>query len=260
MSRLKNYKSRCICIITVTFNQVGRKILKLSCTVLSLLATVQSSDVVTNKITDVYHASAMEKNIVPKCAEVKNTKEYLKDTKKDIKKENIKISNKKVENSKNKKSSKINDKTISIVKNLVNNNSKKSIQPKAQKIASAANTKSTKNTKNCFNPTDYECTDVLTGDATFYTAKPGKRMSNGELPIAGVHCAMHPKYKDSWAKITFSNGKTKLLKVGDTGGALINGGAVVDIFCATRDECLQNGRKKVKVEILHKKKNIHKKT
>lgn len=247
MSRLKNYKSRCICIITVTFNQVGRKILKLSCTVLSLVATIRSSDVVTNKITDVYHASAVEKNIVSK---------YVKD----IKNEDVKISTEKVENNKNKKSRKIDSKTISTVKNLVKNNSKKLTQPKAQKITSASNTKISKKVSgnNYCNLTDYECVEVLTGDATFYTAKPGKRMSNGEIPVAGVHCAMHPKYKGSLAKITFSNGRTQLLKVGDTGGALINGSAVIDIFRNTRGECLQEGRKKVKVEILRKKKNINK--
>ena len=82
----KNYKSRCISINIVTFNQVGRKILKISCATLSLFAMIHSSDVATNRITDFYHASAV------KNSENKNSK--IQNSKKEDNKDNIVVSKK----------------------------------------------------------------------------------------------------------------------------------------------------------------------
>ena len=64
---------------------------------------------------------------------------------------------------------------------------------------------------------------------------------------------MHPRFKGSLAKVTFPNNRTVLLEVEDTGKALIDGDAAIDIFCNTREECIKNGRTNVKVEVFKKK-------
>ena len=247
----KNYKSRCININIVTFNQVGRKILKISCATLSLFAVIHSSDVTTNRITDFYHASAVENS--------KNKNFKTQNSKKEDNKDNIVVSKKSIpdksENSKLDSKSIIKDIIKSKEKTKKDVKSDKKSNQQSKKIANIiqAYKKEQKSNSAQHDLKNYECTDILNGDATFYTASPGKRMANGEIPIAGVHCAMHPRFKGSLAKVTFPNNKTVWLKVGDTGGALINGSAVVDIFCSSREECLKKGRQKVKVEVFKKK-------
>ena len=214
---------------------------------------IHSSDVATNKITDLYHASAVENS------ENKNFK--TQNSKKEDNKDNIVVSKKAVPDKK--ENSKLDSK--SIIKNIMKLKEKTKKDVKTDKKSKQQNRKianiiqahkkaqKQKTSSVQHDLKDYECISVLNGDATFYTTAPGKKMANGEIPIAGVHCAMHPRFKGSLAKVTFPNNKTVWLKVGDTGGALIHGSAVVDIFCSSEEECFQKGRKKVKVEVFRKK-------
>ncbi len=247
----KNYKSRCISINIVTFNQVGRKILKISCATLSLFAVIHSSDVATNRITDFYHASAV------KNSENKNSK--IQNSKKEDNKDNIVVSKKAIPDKK--ENNEFDSK--SVIKDIIKSKekTKKDVKPdkkskqQNKKIANIIRThKQGRKSKSVQHDLkNYECTDVLHGDATFYTARPGKRMSSGKTPVAGRHCAMHPRFKGSLAKVTFPNNRTVLLEVEDTGKALIDGDAAIDIFCDNIEECIQNGRQKVKVEVFKKK-------
>lgn len=219
-------------------------------------AIIYSSDVETNKITDFYHASAIEnkefKNLENKSKKKitkENTKENKDASEKTVKVENIKTGN--TEDKKIQKNCNKNNSTVE-VENIIRNNIKKNKKQDIKKIANII--QECKKNFSGYNLDGYECIDVLNGDATFYTAT-GNPMSNGEFPVAGKHCAMHSKFltpkskknKDkiiTLAEITFANGETIWREVGDTGGALNEGRAIVDIYCNTRDECIQNGRKK----------------
>ncbi len=213
---------------------------------LSLFSIIHSSDVATNRMTDFYHTSAVENKNFKSKNDVKgnNSKDNVLVSKKIIphKEENKKLESKFVVKNIMKLQKKSKKSTTSIKKNkkIANIIRTQGIEQERKKIP--------------YDLKNYECIDVLCGDATFYTAEPGKRMANGKIPIAGVHCAMHSRFRGSLVKITFSNGKTIWLIVGDGGGALENGSAIVDIFCNTREECIKNGRKKVKVEVWRKKK------
>ncbi|MBQ6143330.1 MAG: G5 domain-containing protein [Clostridia bacterium] len=94
--------------------------------------------------------------------------------------------------------------------------------------------------------------NVLYGSATAYTAPSGSRTSQGNTPTSGVTIAVDPNKipYGSHLEITDLNGKFICSGIAqDTGGALKNGSALVDIFMNSKSECLKFGRKKVKVYV-----------
>lgn len=194
--------------------------------VLSLTAIIYSSDVITNRTTDFYNASALN---------IKET-EQRDDKSVDNNSINTEISRKseKKETKKNK--------NITNVKVPARKNTK---EIKKRKVANLNHIM-----KKEVKRQESNQQNILTGYATAYTARPGKRMSNGKIPIAGVHCAMHPKYKGKRVEVT-TNGRVYNLEVGDTGGAVQKGDAIVDIFMSSEKECINFGRRKAKVRILN---------
>lgn len=90
------------------------------------------------------------------------------------------------------------------------------------------------------NGNTYHYNKVLTGVCTAYTEKPGSKTSTGALVRRGL-CAVDPK------KIPYG---TKLYIPGygfciaaDTGGAMRQGHAAVDLFMDSEEECRQYGRR-----------------
>ena len=95
---------------------------------------------------------------------------------------------------------------------------------------------------------------VLTGSATAYTASSGSRTSTGAVPCQGVTVAVNPhkipygtrlKIKSLDGSFTW-NGVAQ-----DTGGALMKGSALVDIYMNSRSDCIRFGRKQVEVTLLN---------
>lgn len=93
---------------------------------------------------------------------------------------------------------------------------------------------------------------VLKGSATAYTAPKGAHTATGTVPRQGVTIAVNPKKipYGTKLKITSSDGKTWTGVAEDTGGALMSGSALVDIFMNERDDCIRFGRKQVEVQLL----------
>lgn len=91
------------------------------------------------------------------------------------------------------------------------------------------------------------------GSATAYTAVPGKRTATGTIPCQGVTVAVNPRKIPYGSKVkvtTLSGNLIGVYKAEDTGGALMRGSAIVDIFMSSRSACVDFGRKQVKVTIL----------
>ena len=94
--------------------------------------------------------------------------------------------------------------------------------------------------------------NVLIGSATAYTAPDGARTSQGNVPTPGVTIAVDPNKIPYGSHIVVTDLNDKVICTGvaqDTGGALMNGSALVDVFMRTKAECMQFGRKKVKVYV-----------
>lgn len=94
---------------------------------------------------------------------------------------------------------------------------------------------------------------TFVGSATAYTALPGKRTATGTIPCQGVTVAVNPRKipYGSRVKVTTLSGRViGTYKAEDTGGALMSGSAIVDIFMNTRSACIGFGRQQVKVTIL----------
>ncbi len=91
---------------------------------------------------------------------------------------------------------------------------------------------------------------VVEGSATAYTAPKSAKTSTGATPIEGVTIAVNPKVIPYGSKVTVKSiGGNTIWKgiAQDTGGALKNGSAVVDLYMNNRSDCINFGRKKVKV-------------
>ncbi len=94
--------------------------------------------------------------------------------------------------------------------------------------------------------------NVLIGSATAYTAPDGARTSQGNVPTPGVTIAVDPNKIPYGSHIVVTDLNNKVICTGvaqDTGGALMNGSALVDVFMRTKAECNQFGRKRVKVYV-----------
>ncbi len=91
------------------------------------------------------------------------------------------------------------------------------------------------------------------GSATAYTANPGSRTATGTVPCQGVTVAVNPKKIPYGSKIKVTSLSGSLIGVyraEDTGGALMSGSAIVDIFMNSRSACISFGRQQVKVTVL----------
>ncbi len=91
------------------------------------------------------------------------------------------------------------------------------------------------------------------GSATAYTATPGSRTATGTVPCQGVTVAVNPKKIPYGSKIKVTSLSGSLIGVyraEDTGGALMSGSAIVDIFMNSRSACVGFGRQQVKVTVI----------
>lgn len=94
---------------------------------------------------------------------------------------------------------------------------------------------------------------VLTGSGTAYTADPGARTSTGTVPSYGT-VAVNPKIIPYGTRmyITTTDGYVYgYATASDTGGALRQGTALVDLYMESTQKCLNFGRRTVKVYILN---------
>lgn len=94
---------------------------------------------------------------------------------------------------------------------------------------------------------------VLTGSGTAYTAAPGAVTSTGKTAKVG-YVAVNPKTIPYGTKLYITSSDGKIVYgyaiAADTGGALMSGRALVDLYYNTLDECYKFGRREVKVYIL----------
>ncbi len=91
------------------------------------------------------------------------------------------------------------------------------------------------------------------GSATAYTANPGSRTATGTIPCAGKTAAVNFSKIPRGSKIKVTSLSGSLIGIytaEDTGGALMSGSAIVDIFMDSRSSCMNFGRQQVKVRIL----------
>lgn len=93
---------------------------------------------------------------------------------------------------------------------------------------------------------------VLTGSATAYTASSGALTSTG-VPAYVGGVAVNPNIIPYGSKLYIvADGYTYGYATAvDTGGALMSGTALVDLYMSTYDECINFGRRNVKVYILN---------
>ena len=92
---------------------------------------------------------------------------------------------------------------------------------------------------------------VLRGSATAYTAPKGAKTSTGSTPVENVTIAVDPRKIPYGSKLEITDGKQTWTGVAkDTGGALLNGSALVDIYMNNRNDCINFGRRQVEVRIL----------
>lgn len=93
---------------------------------------------------------------------------------------------------------------------------------------------------------------VLTGCATAYTASSGALTSTG-VPAYVGGVAVNPNIIPYGSKLYIvADGYTYGYATAvDTGGALMSGSALVDLYMNTYDECINFGRRNVKVYILN---------
>lgn len=100
---------------------------------------------------------------------------------------------------------------------------------------------------------DSESARTFVGSATAYTALPGKRTATGTVPCQGVTAAVNFNKIPRGSKIKVTSLSGSLIGIytaEDTGGALMSGSAIVDIFMNSRNACMNFGRQQVKVTIL----------
>lgn len=91
------------------------------------------------------------------------------------------------------------------------------------------------------------------GSATAYTANPGSRTATGTVPRQGVTAAVNFNKIPRGSKIKVTSMSGSLIGIytaEDTGGALISGSAIVDLFMNSRSACMVFGRQQVKVTVL----------
>lgn len=95
-------------------------------------------------------------------------------------------------------------------------------------------------------------TKVIEGTACAYTAKSGAVTATGTAPRVGT-VAVNPKIIPYGSKlfIVSNSGYVYGYAVAeDTGGDLLNNNILVDLYMNTREDCLNFGRRNVKIYIL----------
>ena len=94
---------------------------------------------------------------------------------------------------------------------------------------------------------------LMTGSGTAYTAPKGARTSTGRLAQYGV-VAVNPKIIPYGTRMYIASSDGRYVYgycvAGDTGSALRNGSALVDLYYNTYNQCRNFGRRNVKVYIL----------
>ena len=86
------------------------------------------------------------------------------------------------------------------------------------------------------------------GVATAYTASSNSRTSTGKVPKQGVTIAVNPRIIPYGTKLEVCSQDGKKICNGiaqDTGGAMMKGNALIDIFMDRRSDCIVFGRRKV---------------
>lgn len=252
----KYYKSRCIIINIVTINSATRNTAKFFLTFLTLAGTIRSSEVVTNMMNESVYASSKTFDVIDSLEEIVKSDDNNDSAKEvEISKETIENISKIIESEKKKdseknleKSSKSNEKKAikaekeketkiceSPKKSEIKAQDKKAAQPEVRKVEP----KDGVNLDNAI---------VLKGDATAY-AYTGRNMANGQAPKAWVSCAMRREFIGKRARVVTAKGQVLDLEIGDTGGALRKGSAVVDIYLGSVEECRAFGRQKCTVYV-----------
>lgn len=93
----------------------------------------------------------------------------------------------------------------------------------------------------------------IVGECTAYTADPSALTSTGVHPKVGL-VAVNPKLIPYGTKMYICSADGSLVYghavAADTGGALLSGRVLVDLFYNTREECFQFGRRNMDVYIL----------
>ncbi len=94
---------------------------------------------------------------------------------------------------------------------------------------------------------------VLTGSGTAYYAEPGAGTATGRLAQYGV-VAVNPNIIPYGSKLYIVSNDGEIVYgeavAGDTGGALMDGSAIVDLYYPTYDECCVFGRRDVTIYVL----------
>ena len=94
---------------------------------------------------------------------------------------------------------------------------------------------------------------VLTGSGTAYYAEPGAGTATGRLAQYGV-VAVNPNIIPYGSKLYIVSNDGEIIYgeavAGDTGGALMDGSAIVDLYYPTYDECCVFGRRDVTIYVL----------
>lgn len=98
-----------------------------------------------------------------------------------------------------------------------------------------------------------EYLEIITGSGTAYYADAGALTSTGRLAAYGV-VAVNPDIIPYGSKLYIVSNDGEVVYgeavAGDTGGALIDGSAIVDLFYPTYDECCTFGRRNVTIYVL----------
>ena len=153
----------------------------------------------------------------------------------------------------------VNREKVAVVKrseNVVKKPQQKIILKGTAQIAPAANfnvakkpAQSINNSKNTINGFSYS--KVLTGSATAYTASEGALTATG-VPAYVGGVAVNPNIIPYGSKLYIvADGYTYGFATAvDTGGALMSGTALVDLYMSTYNECINFGRRNVTVYVL----------
>ncbi|MBQ8135724.1 MAG: G5 domain-containing protein [Clostridia bacterium] len=94
---------------------------------------------------------------------------------------------------------------------------------------------------------------IITGSGTAYTADAGALTSTGRVAdygIVAVNPNIIPYGSKLYIKATDGSVVYGYAIAGDTGGALMDGSAIVDLFYPTLDECIQFGRRDVTIYVV----------
>lgn len=126
-------------------------------------------------------------------------------------------------------------------------------EPVYEKAVPAGQTSGSKDVELDANGIPVDYVDVLTGEATAYSAAAGSITSTGKVPQVG-YVAVDPKvipYGTELYIVSTDGTRTYGYAVAeDTGGAMRSGRVLVDLYMDTESECYNWGRRDVNVYIL----------